>query len=534
MRFNNLLSGAGIFMKVALIAPPYPLEEGPSAPLGLCYVAAAFEAAGADVKILDFIVRRYSPEKLIAELSSFAPDVIGITSVTLNFYAAASIIKTAKTAFPSAITVMGGPHVSIDYESTLKQYPEIDLIVVGEGEQTIAELLPMIHNRMAWADIKGIAYRHEHEIIATRQRELIGNLDLLPLPARHLLPMSRYLALGFPISIITSRGCPNRCIFCQGQRMVGSRIRNRNAKLVVDEIENLLAYGFERINFSDDFFTSNVRRVKQICEEIRNRQLSFKWTVFARADSVDMKLLTVMRDSGCDTVFFGIESGNQQMLDRIKKRIKLDRIRQAVADCKAVGMSVFASFIVGLPAESMQTLMDSHNFAKELDVTYGYHFLAPFPGTEIMEKMGDYDLQLLTRDWSMFDANRAIVRTSHLTPEEIEDFVEKFYMKNIRECDADIENRYNSGKLSPSERLNYFGKKKLGIVYRLLSEDLIETTAPIPASEAGVAPEVGLSEKISSRIDKPREFVLESIRHLVERGYLKQAIDDNHWVWHWA
>ena len=519
-------------MKVLLISPPYPIEEGWLVPLGLCYVAAAFEKAGAEVKILDYIVRKYSQERFLEEVAFFNPDIIGITSVTMNFGLAASIIKTAKEGFPSAITIMGGPHVSFDYENTLKQYPEIDLIAIGEAEQTIAELLPVIRNCEAWPGINGIAFRNGDKIVATRQRELIHDLDSLSVPARHLLQISKYLALGFPISIITSRGCPNRCIFCQGRRMVGSRVRSRDPQRVVDEIERLLAYGFERINFSDDFFTSNPKRVKQICQEIRNRNLSFSWTVFARADSVDTELLTIMRDSGCDTVFYGIESGNQQMLDRIHKRIKLDRIRKAVADCKTVGMTVFGSFIVGLPGETMDTLMDSHRFAEELDIIYGYHFLAPLPGTEIKECIDQYDLELLTEDWSLYDANRSIVRTSGLTPEEIENFVDTYFIQPARDRDLETETRYREGKLSQKKQLIYFGKKKLDIIFKLLSEDIVETVGPIPIT-SDIAPEIQFSKYLTKRMDSHAEFILPSIQFLVKRGYLKYKIDNTRLFWYW-
>jgi radical SAM superfamily enzyme YgiQ (UPF0313 family) len=314
--------------------------------------------------------------------------------------------------------------------------------------------------------------------------------------------------------------------------MVGSRVRSRNPLRVVDEIEELLAYGFVRINFADDFFTSNSKRVKQICQEIRDRKLSFSWTVFARADSVDTELLTIMRDSGCDTVFFGIESGNQQMLDRVHKRVKLDRIRKAVADCKAVGMTVFGSFIVGLPGETMDTLMDSHRFAKELDVIYGYHFLAPLPGTEIKECIDQYDLELLTDDWSLFDANRPIVRTSGLTPEEIEKFVDTYYLQTVREVNLDTENRYREGTLSQQEHLVYFGNKKLDIIFKLLSEDIVETTDPVPIT-SDIAPEIQFSDYLTTRMDNHAEFILPSIRHLVDRDYLKYKIDNNHLVWYW-
>ena len=521
-------------MKVALIAPPYPLEETPSAPLGLCYVAAAFEKAGAEVTILDYIVRKYSSEKLLEELSLFKPDIIGTTSVTMNFHIAASIMKTAKEGFPSAITVMGGPHVSFDYENTLKHYPEIDLVVVGEGEQTIADMVPVIKNRLAWLGVEGIAYRDHGKVVFTGERELIRDLDSLPFPSRHLLPMSRYLALGFPISIITSRGCPNRCIFCQGHRMVGHRIRSRSPQLVLDEIEYLLSFGFEWVNFSDDFFTSNPKRVKEICSGIKHRGLSFGWGAFARADSVNRELLSIMRDAGCDTVFFGIESGNQEMLDRIKKHVKLDRIRQAVEDSKAIGMTVFGSFIIGLPGETMATMMDSHRFSKELDIIYGYHFLAPFPGTEVMERIDQYDLELLSNDWSDFDANRPIARTSQLQLQDMEAFVETFYMQNARSVDLDTEKRYQHDQLNPTEKMIYFGKKKMEIVFKLLTEDIIETTGPIPISNTDSDSHTRLSEHIAARINQPMEFVLPSIQHIIDRGYLIGDIEHGCQYWRWA
>ena len=521
-------------MKVALIAPPYPLSETPSVPLGLCYVASAIEMAGAEVRILDHIVRKYDPERLLAEISSFHPDVIGMTSVTMNFPVAASILERVKEGFPSAVTVMGGPHVSFDHANTLRRHPHIDVVVVGEGERTIVELLPVIENRNAWRTIAGIAFRDDGRIVTTGPRELIADVDSLPLPARHLLPMSRYLALGFPISIITSRGCPHRCIFCQGWRMVGNRVRSRGTRQIVDEIESLLSLGFERINFADDFFTSNHQRVRQICEEIHHRGLSFGWTVFARADSVDQDLLVTMRDAGCDTVFFGIESGNQAMLDRIKKRIKLDRIRRAVADCKAVGMTVFGSFVVGLPGETMDTLLDSLRFAEELDILHGYHYLSPFPGTEIMEQMDRYDLQLLSRDWSAFDANQPIIRTRSLSAEDIHAFVERYYTQHHRTVDENTEKRYREGGLNPSELLAFLGKRKLDIVFKLLSEDIIETMGTLRVSSHDADPEAELSEAIAARIDEPLEFVLLSIRYLVDRAYLKRERTGNDVAWSWA
>ena len=282
-------------IKIALIAPPYPLEEAPSPPLGLCYVAAACEAAGAQVIILDYIVSKYSPEKLRTSLDDFRPDVIGATSVTMNFPKAIDIIRDAKAHMPEAITMMGGPHVSFDVENTLESHPELDLIVIGEAEQTLHELIPVIRSRSRWPQIAGIAYCGTDRVVRTPERSLIVDLDTLPKPARHLLPMSRYQALGFPVSVITSRGCPNRCIFCLGRRMVGNKPRFRSPDMVVDEIEGLLAGGMTIINVADDLFTANRGRVHALCEEIQRRGLDFIWSVFARVNTVDLDLLKAMR-----------------------------------------------------------------------------------------------------------------------------------------------------------------------------------------------------------------------------------------------
>ncbi|MEW6187864.1 MAG: radical SAM protein [Thermodesulfobacteriota bacterium] len=519
-------------MKVLLFAPPYPLEEFPSPPLGLCYAAGAFQTAGCNVRIMDFIVQKYSVDKLKKELDLFQPDIVGTNSVTMNHDKAVSLLKTVKNHNPGIITLMGGPHISFDYEGTLRNHPEIDLAVIGEGEETINELVPIIHDRGKWSSVNGLAYVENGHLIKTPRREFIADLDALSRPPRHLLPLSKYQALGLPISIITSRGCPYQCIFCVGSRMVGQKFRTRSISSIIDEIQSLLELGFEQINFADDFFTVNKKRVKAICAEIKARNLNFGWGVFARADSVDREILQIMKEAGCHTVLFGIESGNQQMLDRINKRIKLDQIKQAVIFCKEVGMRVLGSFIAGLPGETRETLMDSHKLALELDVPYGYHFLSPFPGTPLKENITDYDLQLLTHDWSKFDANQAIVRTSSLSPEEITQFVEEYYNKKQRSNEAELAERFAHGQCSPTELLVIQGNKKMEIVFALLSKDIIESLNPFPKSNGY---EVNLLvEDISQRIEKNAETVRPALEHLISHGYLKKEDDAGNIKWRWA
>ena len=523
-------------MRVAIIAPPYPLEESPAPPLGVSYVAAAFEAAGADVKIIDYIVSHYTQEKLKKELDAFNPDIVGANSVTMNFPVAVDIIKTAKIHNPSVITMMGGPHVSFDTVNTLQRYPEIDLLVIGEGEGNIMELLPHITDNHEWANIKGIAFRQNGKVVITEPRELIDDLDSLPLPARHLLPLSRYLALGFPISIITSRGCPHSCIFCLGRRMLGNGTRHRKPSHVVDEIEHILSYGFSRINIVDDLFTSSKAKVREVCKEIRGRGLKFAWSAFSRCNTTDRETFEIMHAAGCDSVSFGIESGNPEMLKRIKKGITTDLARKAVNACKEAGIPPHASFMVGLPGESPETLKDTEELAQSLDILHGYHFLAPFPGTTVREEIEKYDLEILTDDWARYDANRAIVRTSRLSSEEINQFVAEFD-NEMNEGWEEMVQGYRGKTNSPEDDFKVEAHLRLQLVYRLLSEDLIETHGSFPVDHPGRTPgdPVGmLCRRIEEVTGFDAELIHKTIKHFIDVGYLKSRDRGKNLIWYWT
>jgi len=513
-------------MKVAIVNPPYPLEEAPSPPLGVCYVAGACIQAGCEARIFDFLVCKYTPEKLKNAIDAFQPDVIGSTSVTMNFKAAADIITTAKRHNPDIITMMGGPHVSFDWQNTLATYPEIDLIVLGEGEQTLQELLPCIQDRKAWQTIPGLAFRHDGRIVTSGPRAFITDLDSLPVPARHLLPMSRYLALGFPVSIITSRGCPNQCIFCLGRRMVGHKVRYRTPKLVVDEIQDIVSYGFTRINIADDLFTSNKERVAAFCDELKRRDINITWTAFARVNTVDPEVLSMMRQSGCDCISFGIESGNPEMLKRVKKGITLDQARRAVAYCKEAGIAAHASFMVGLPGESPSTINDSNVFAESLDIDYGYHLLAPFPGTTVREELSKFDLTILTDDWDLYDANVPVVCTSELTPAQMADFVKAYEDKHKKIWDEMVE-KVAAGKCTDYEYLRVAGFERMQLVFKLLNTDLIE--------EFGTAADMdALSGRISQATGMKAGLVADTLKQLSQAGYIKTMSSGSGSSWYWT
>ncbi len=214
-------------MRTLLISPPYPLSEVPIIPMGLAYIAGTLEKNGYEVQVLDLLVSRESKDKVKRKLEQFQPDFVGTTCVTVNYHIASDILKYCKQVNPDVITIIGGPHVSFTAAETLNEAPWIDIVAVGEGESTMLDLVA----GKKYKDIPGIVFRANTTIEQTARRPLIQNLDELPLPARHLFPLSRYRALDAACSLMAGRGCPFSCIFCVGSKMGGRRMRYRNRAL---------------------------------------------------------------------------------------------------------------------------------------------------------------------------------------------------------------------------------------------------------------------------------------------------------------
>ena len=522
-------------MRVAIIAAPYPLEEFPSPPLGISYVAAAFEACGCEVSIFDYIISEYSKVKLAAQLARFQPDAVGAGSVTMNFYDAQRILKDVKSIDPDVVTMMGGPHVSFTAEETLRSFPEIDVVFIGEADHTILEFAPLIRRPDRWSEIRGIAFRADEGIINNGRREFIADVDRIPVPSRHLLPVSRYLALGYPVSMITGRGCPHGCIFCLGRKMVGAKVRRRTPSLVVDEIGEIMELGFDRINIADDLFASDTGRVKEICNLMKQRDLKPGWSAFARVDTVTQEMFDVMAEAGCDSISFGVESGSPEMLKRVRKGITLDQARNAVEMCKKSGMLPHASFMVGLPGETHETLRQTAEFAESLGIMFGYHYLAPFPGTTLCEKINRYDLEILTRDWSKYDANDAIVRTSGVSPDDIRKFVAVFENEMNGHWQKVIDN-YKTGRNTPYDDLRVEGHYRMHITYAILKRDLIEKNGFIATHELNGGPDTAvrvLADRMKMQISADPRLIENTVRDFTARGYLKQAPDSAGVSWSW-
>ncbi len=462
-------------MNVLLINPPYPFEESPTPPFGLMSLAAYIREKGHRVLIEDYIVFPYSHNRIRKILNEFKPAVIGITGVTMNIKRAASILKDYKDACPDAITVMGGPHVTFDAQNMLEHNPHVDIIVRGEGEITFAELLDSTGRGSDHSSIRGISFRKNGEIIHNEVRPFIDDINILPYPARDLIALNRYKALGFPINMVTSRGCPHKCIFCVGSKMVGRKVRYFNVERVVDEFQMLSKLGFNQINIVDDLFTSNKSRCIAICEEIKRRNIHHPWTAFARVDTVSRELLLAMKEAGCTMLCFGVESGNQEILNTVRKKTTLEKCREAIALCNEAGIAPMASYILGLPGESAETIKQTMEFAKSLTPNYGYHILAPFPGTEVREQKEAYGITILTDDWDQYDANRSVSDTGLVPHTVIDEIVDSFNGGIKRYIEGAIKRKQEGQSISENDE-NMINKiSAFFVVKDMIMMELVES-----------------------------------------------------------
>jgi radical SAM superfamily enzyme YgiQ (UPF0313 family) len=463
-------------MRVLLINPFYPISETPSPPLGLAYLAAALEEAGVDVRVLDLVVHPYSEQMLATLLEEFKPALVGLTAVTMNVDRALSVVKDVKRLAPRVVTVLGGPHVTFSPSETLKACPGLDVAALGEGERTIVELSAAVEAGAGLGKVKGIAYRAGSGCRLTPRRGFIRDLDRLPMPARRLLPLGRYRALGMPISMTTSRGCPHACIFCVGRRMVGARVRFRSPARVADELALLAGLGFHQVNMADDLFTADPRRCMAVCDEVLRRGIGIKWTSFARVDTVSSELLAKMKAAGCTAVSFGMESGSAEILAATRKGITLEQAVAAVGMCTEAGVIPFASFILGLPGETPDTLRETIAFGRRLEekgLMYGFHILAPFPGTEVRERAAELGLRIFTQDWSCYHANRAVAETPSVSRQMLDKIAVEWEDRFNRYLGG-IRDRMQTGQAGADEVRQLTSLERIVLVYDLMMKNAVE------------------------------------------------------------
>ncbi len=373
---------------------PYFNEEGDKSifrypPLGLGYLCSVLRSKGASVALVDctFLTR----EVALQRIRALHPRVLGIYSmVTMNHYAI-EIARALKDEVE--LLVAGGPLPSLMPDTFLDLF---DVVVIGEGENTFPELLSRYFDGQLWQSVDGIAFKSsEGEMIKTKQRNHVTNLDGLPFPARDLYPNAQYKRYwqhyhGYSAtSMISTRGCPYHCDFCSNP-VFGVSYRERTARNVVDEMISIDELGYDRVFLQDDCFTLNPRRTREICDLLIAENRDIEWMCLSRADHLGAELAATMARAGCKRIFFGIESGNERVLKIIGKKIVLSDARHAVNAVKAAGIEAGAFFILGYPGDNDESLLDTIRFSSHLPLDYlSYSFPYPIPGTGLYNRVKD-------------------------------------------------------------------------------------------------------------------------------------------------
>jgi anaerobic magnesium-protoporphyrin IX monomethyl ester cyclase len=426
-------------LKVTLVNPPYPSNahsHPPFIPLGLAYLGAVAEKAGHQVSIIDCQAEKLTHDTFRQRIAKVPSDVVGVTSTTLLYNSAKKIMETTKEEHPNAVNMIGGSHVSFWDENALNECPSIDVVVRREGELTFLELLLRIEAEKNFAGVLGTTFRAgDKKILRNEDRAFLQDLDSLPSPAYHLLPLDAFRRMGKTIfPLVTSRGCVQWCDFCSTVRMFGRGYRVRNPKYVVDEMEMLQnKYGESQFTFYDDAFTVNRKHTMDMCADIKARKLKVEWDCETRVDAVDKELLETMRDAGCITVWFGVESGSEKMLGQMHKKINLEQVRTAFKTAQKAGLMTIASAVIGFPGETEETAWETINFINSLNPDdIGFYVATPYPGTPMYEEVIKNSWLRVT-DFNKYDTATPTFETPYLSMERIREIKykahQKFYLR---------------------------------------------------------------------------------------------------------
>ncbi len=427
-------------MKVCLIhpqtQPDSPFFRIVSPPMGLMCIAAVLEGEGHEVSIVDDNLLRLKHRDLVKRIREWGPELLGISSTSASFAAALHLATSLKNALPQVPLVMGGPHVNARYEEVIR-YPEVDVVVYGEGEYTMRELCCAIEGDGDLSAIRGLGFKRDGQAMITPPRPLIENLDELPLPARHLLELPRYERTGdlmsvYPVDIAnTSRGCPFRCRYCSNNLVWGKKYRCRSAKKVVEEIKHLIeTYRSKGIYFREDIFTVNKRRVYELCDLLEKENINIHWECESRVDTVDRDLLMRMHKAGCQSIWFGVESGVQRVLDDLGKGITLEQTKECFRWCHQVGIKPGASVMFGVPGEDFDDMRATLRFLDE--IAPAYTFFSVFTAVPVS------DLYQRVIDKNLIDSaygHTIFIKTDKFDRRQVEEFVsqaEKHYHLNLK------------------------------------------------------------------------------------------------------
>lgn len=443
--------------KVLLATPPYTLFKNDVrraiTPLGLISIAAVLEQNGYEVAILDistegyynlkedgdFVTYGLSEEEIKKRIAEFAPDVFGVSCIfSTQAENAKRTLELAKEVNPKIITITGGSHPTYALQDMLN-CNFLDYVILGEGELPTLQLLESLNNGLDTSNIGGVAYKRDNEVRINNNSQFIKDLDELPMPALHLLNMEKYFEINIPqnpypkgkrvAQIMTSRGCSAKCIFCTTTNFWGNRYRGRSAQSVVNEIRYLKEnYNIDEIQFTDDNFTLNKKRAIEILEGIKSFNLHWCTPQGIAVWALDEEIIEKMKETGCYQLTFAIESGNQEVLNKIiKKPLDLKKVKPLVDKAKSLGIKIHAFFICGMPGEKIEQMYETYNFAKDCGFDSASFFLAtPLVGSKLLEVCQEkgYLREGMTCNDHLYKIGN--IQTPDFDSKEVEELVEQF------------------------------------------------------------------------------------------------------------
>lgn len=395
------------------------LAEGNSMPpLGIMYIGTYLKKNNYTVKIIDLAVENLDENQFFQAIEECNPSIIGMSTYNEAWNVQKILCRRIKQKYPNIIIAAGGAFATFCYEQVLNE-SMTDFVLRGEGEYVFCQLCDcLLRGKLKKENIKGLCYKNkEGSVIANANVERIKNLDQLPFPDRSLIKKEKYV---LPYTISTSRGCPGQCIFCSSKSFWGKSVIMRSAENVYKEVMDIYEkYGANIFYITDDTFTASKKRCLEFCEMLRQSGISFVWGCESRADVINEEFIRILYESGCHKIQFGMESADNEILQRIKKHVTIEQIENAVMCAAKYNMHIQVSYIVGHAFDTEETVKKTISFAKHLSDDYGARVVCsvntPFPGTEQYEKRKELGIEIKTDEWEKYLLNSPIINTKHLS-----------------------------------------------------------------------------------------------------------------------
>jgi len=427
-------------------------------PLGILYLASSLESDGRhNVEVLDCLAKAISIKGLIKRLKKNPPNAVGISFTTDARFQAFKTARALREAFPSMIIIGGGPHGTLVPDDTLKHVQAIDILVRGEGERTIIDLLNTLEDQRPLETVPGISFRSDNEVIHNSDSTLIPCIDTIPFPSWDRIDLRDYgLSNKVPdhpnlicANVISARGCPGKCSFCSNPLLWGKSVRVRSASNFVDELQLLYdKFGVRYLRISDDTFNVNHGRVIEICEQIIERRLNLYWDCAFRVDKASLDMIKLMKRAGCVQLVYGVESVNDKTLDGlIGKKISIEQVEQVTAWCREAGLPFTGGYIISFPDEKIEDMHRTLDFMKKTGGRTGLNILRIYPGTGI-EKIAR-ERGVLPRDFSWADEKFVIKNTLPALSGPVPLYIENIPWPVLQKALFDWAGDNNIGLLKP-------------------------------------------------------------------------------------